>query len=155
MSPRTRTAVRLTFLYSAVALAVAFLGAVAFGQDNQAAWITGPTLFNICEDSRNRDCVSYVTGIVEGMGLGTLGGGRQVFCVPDGATPGQLADVVAKWMKDNPEQRHKWGALQVLMAVGMAFLVSDLRRNCVAAHAVSVPTLALFPLVHSPTWQTN
>ena len=57
-------------------------------------------------------CLGYVVGAIDGMnGL----------CVPSGVTKGQLADVVAFHLRDNPAERHLPAALLVRKAINEKF----------------------------------
>jgi Rap1a immunity proteins len=43
----------------------------------------------------------YVTGITDALS------GNGMFCLPSGATAGQVGDVFCKHLRDNPAERHK------------------------------------------------
>lgn len=69
-----------------------------------AAW-TGNKLYEACEASRDI-CIAYVIGINDGM-VAQAGSKRDPvpYCLPRQVTFGQMADVVHKFLRENPERR--------------------------------------------------
>lgn len=61
--------------------------------------------------------IGFVTGVVDALHWMP----PFSFELPDGATTGQLADVVAKYLKEHPEKRTEPGAWLVIQAVMTAF----------------------------------
>lgn len=74
-------------------------------------------------------CSGYVSGVYDMIELlnvakhrnrtGSVEGFQA--CVPDSATRGQLTDVVIKYLKDHPEQRHLAAATIVYVALKQGF----------------------------------
>jgi len=55
-------------------------------------------------------CINYIQGLRDGMeAQRILTKTSPIFCIPDGVTPGQLKDLFAKYLKDNPKNRHMSG----------------------------------------------
>ena len=84
----------------------------------QAGFDTGNRLFEDCRASNyfNRGyCGGYVTGIVDTIEA------LQARCVPEESTKGQLADVVIKYLEQNPERRHLEAGSLVPEALNRAF----------------------------------
>jgi Rap1a immunity proteins len=77
----------------------------------QAGFDTGNRLYEDCasENYFNRGyCGGYVTGIVDTIEAMQRSGllPKDALCIPEGATKGQLADTVQKYLADNPLRRH-------------------------------------------------
>lgn len=104
------------------------------------AAFTGNDLFENCASdalARQAQCMYYVIGVVDGMTPGfcfgkiegkgrppadvTIVGADKLFCIPSEATHGQLTDVFAKYLRENPKDRSKNGATLVLLAMTDAF----------------------------------
>jgi len=67
-------------------------------------------------------CVSYIRGVSESSAMATqLGIMSPVFCSPDNVTGVQIKDVVAKRLRDYPEQRHLAAVVIVYEAFTAAF----------------------------------
>ncbi|MFM7273629.1 MAG: Rap1a/Tai family immunity protein [Gammaproteobacteria bacterium] len=91
-----------------------------------AAFDTGNRLYEDCsaENYFNRGyCGGYVVGIVDTIealqGRGVLP--ANALCIPEGATKGQLVDVVLKYLGDNPDRRHLDAGALVPEALNRAF----------------------------------
>lgn len=50
---------------------------------------------------------------------------RQRFCTPDNVTNGQMEDIVVKYLKDHPDERHMLAAILVVKAMTKAFPCSS------------------------------
>ena len=92
----------------------------------QAGFDTGNRLFEDCRAGNyfNRGyCGGYVTGIVDTIealqARGVLP--ADALCVPEESTKGQLADVVIKYLEQNPERRHLEAGSLVPAALNRAF----------------------------------
>ena len=80
----------------------------ASGQDSDI-WVTGNGLLRTCESTdRNAmvACAAYIEGVAAGINIGSVGAGKQHFCMPRGVTVQQTRDVVVKELRKNPETRH-------------------------------------------------
>lgn len=92
----------------------------------QAGFDTGNRLFEDCTATNyfNRGyCGGYVTGIVDMLEALSARGvlPARTLCIPEGATKGQLADVVQKYLGDHPERRHLDAGGLVPEALNAAF----------------------------------
>lgn len=106
----------------AVVLGVAITTACSVnGANAVAAYQNGNTLWEQCSGesyaSKGR-CSGYIIGVVD-----ALAGFDQdsADCVPRSATVGQITDVVSKYLKEHPEDRHLSAASLVKYAVEQAF----------------------------------
>jgi Rap1a immunity proteins len=81
------------------------------------------------EDTASAACVLYVAGILRGAELGssltrleandtTL---PKLFCRPDNVESGQVAKIVLKFVRENPEKANEETALLVMRALVRAF----------------------------------
>ena len=91
-----------------------------------AGFDTGNRLYEDCRSGNyfNRGyCGGYVTGIVDTLealqSRGILP--PTALCVPEEVTKGQLADVVLKYLEQNPERRHLEAGSLVPEALNRAF----------------------------------
>ena len=108
---------------------IVFLGSAALALSAQAGFYTGA---NISQWSAANDRVvenrsigtdfqdssmfqGYVTSIADTFDGGTL------FCIPVGATAGQLIAVVSKYVKEHPERWSENGARLVQVSFVLAF----------------------------------
>lgn len=114
------------------ALAFAFLLS-ALGAS--AAGLSGNSLHEECQSSRDGLCFGFITGVFEGLRLGVAleeGGAqnedegrtleqataRLQYCPPADATYRQLVDIAANFLEEHPEARHLsarvliWGAMR-------------------------------------------
>jgi len=70
---------------------------------------------------KHANCLSYISGVsdaTEGPAKGMFG---ITFCLPDNVTQGQIADVVKKWLSDNPQDRHFTASWLVVAALAGAW----------------------------------
>ena len=88
------------------------------GKAEAAGFYSGSELLEWCEDDDARGgniCNSYLAGIVDITGdYDRWGDMTEEFCVPAGATLGQLQKVVIKGLNEVPEKLH-------LIASGLVF----------------------------------
>ena len=68
-------------------------------------------------------CGGYIVGIVDTIEAMQASGllPRNALCIPDGATKGQIADVVRQHLADHPERRHLDSGSLVPEALNAAF----------------------------------
>jgi hypothetical protein len=93
---------------------------VALGWAGAALADDGNKLLEICkasEGSQSRvKCLGYVTGVHDAIAVFKSTGAVKISpCVPAGATPSQMADVVVKYLTENPKDRD-YSAAGVVMA---------------------------------------
>lgn len=85
---------------------------------------TGNGLLETCSATdyqRDAACFAYIRGITDGFsGAMALAEQPQRFCLPDGWTLEQSRDVVLKWLRANPAQRHYSAAVLVVVALNKA-----------------------------------
>jgi hypothetical protein len=91
-----------------------------------AGFDSGNRLYEDCssENYFNRGyCGGYVVGIVDTIEAMQASGvlPESALCIPEGATKGQLADVVRQYLDDHPERRHADAGSLVPEALGTAF----------------------------------
>jgi hypothetical protein len=65
----------------------------------------------------------YVGGVVHGWDVSEIMNKKQsnLFCLPDAVTQGQVADLVAKYLEEYPERRHRPAYEHVIVALIVAF----------------------------------
>lgn len=115
-----------------ITLALALTAATATTASH--ADVNGNGLLELCGDPRESNghnlCAFYSLGVVDGLEFGAAGAaGRtgldtsavKTICPPAGYTGIQLADIVLKWLEDNPANRAEHGALVVIRAMRDAF----------------------------------
>lgn len=93
--------------------------AVAQGQDS-----TGNSLYADCTNGP-ASAIGFCYGRVQGFMLGwEMASGEtsaNVFCRPAGTTMGQTGDIIVKYLREHPEQRHAdWRPL-ILLALNQAW----------------------------------
>ena len=99
---------------------------VALGWAGAALAGDGNELLKVCkapEGSQSRaNCLGYVTGVYDTVTnlayMKTLGASP---CVPGGVTPAQMADVVIKYLTENPKDRNISAASLVAGALADAW----------------------------------
>jgi hypothetical protein len=106
----TRTAAALAAL-----LALAPCGASA---DPPWGFMSGNQLLAACDASTDA-CAAYVMGVMDMADLAKLSG--HMFCVPHGVIAKQLDDIVARALREHPEDRQAGAASLVLLAVSHAW----------------------------------
>ena len=83
---------------------------------------TGNQLYESCHESRY-DCATFAAGVMAGMFIGKMNtlAARQV-CLPNQTlTFGQLSNVITKYLRNHPEQRHEPAFLLVGLAISDAW----------------------------------
>ena len=94
-----------------------------------AGWLDGNELHGNCEVEAPFDqgiCLGYIAGAASMLvDLQTAGVVRPLtspICVPQAEVQaGQITDVVKKYLREHPENRHFGGAVLVIMALREAF----------------------------------
>lgn len=91
-----------------------------------AGFDTGNRLHDDCasENYFNRGyCAGYIVGIVDTVESMQASGvlPKSALCIPEGVTKGQLADVVEKFLADNPVLRNQAAGSLVPQALNAAF----------------------------------
>jgi hypothetical protein len=110
--------------------------AVVIMSQSAIAGLSGNDLFSNCEGIDDRSapahkgiaCMMFIAGVSDGWhgaiavhAKSQLRRGSVNFCMPDEVTGGQAASVVAKYLRDNPAERHKLAAIIVVTALSKAF----------------------------------
>ena len=82
-------------------------------------FMTGNTIMPDCQaqPAPTGACVAYVVGVIDGMWWGE----PNMNCIPDGVTTGQLAQVVAKFLRDHPERLQLNAPVLIADAIGGAW----------------------------------
>ena len=118
-------AMKLQFL--GLTLALLLLSGRSLSQEDAVRVIlsdvSGNTLLHRCTSDEGGDlnfCVGYIEGIRDATVLCDLNG-KQRTDIPAEVTSEQMKDVVVKYLRDHPEERHKQGALLVIYALRLAF----------------------------------
>jgi len=73
-------------------------------------------------------CLNYVTGIVDILHVFRKmkkGDSFVPMCIPNNVNAKQLGLIVAKWVDENPKERHNHRAVGVVMALREAFPCKD------------------------------
>lgn len=70
--------------------------------------------------------LAYVSGFLDGeeAGLGLAGEtsmSKTQHCIPTGVTYAQTADVIEKWLRDNPDKRHIYANVLISVALRQAW----------------------------------
>jgi hypothetical protein len=111
--------------------AILGLSLPARGQDNGGWSVTSLKLREYCkfagldqtklsnqEYDHSIVCLFYVSGVLDGF---QIGGSATKLCVPDGASLGQLALIVSKYLDQHPEMLHNPPQYLVIDALRTAF----------------------------------
>lgn len=106
------------FLIAFKALSVTFFFTITPAQA-----LDGNTLKQNCEDGFKEACVFYIAGVHDTL-VGTASEFYRktsvrhpvLYCIPSNVTYQQFADIVVKYMRENPEILHHSGDLVVLSA---------------------------------------
>lgn len=106
-----------------VAVAVSVLATIVTSQPAAAAFNTGNEVLQKCDEGADTQdiayCLGYIAGAVDQIALWTNYGGKN--CIPSNATLGQMRDVIVKYLKDHPQDRHRSAPLLSYMALGEAY----------------------------------
>ena len=102
---------------------------VGVASTSEAAFYDGNKLLSQCRPTANDEnrvyklmaCVSYIAGVSDAGGEPQNDVLGYRFCNPLSVTTGQEVDIVVKWLRANPEQRHYVAAGLVAKALSKAF----------------------------------
>jgi Rap1a immunity proteins len=103
----------------ATALLLSAGGAAAENQN-------GNELLTECtaQDTTLQMCIAYIRGARDMLDALQLAGSGQR-CIPQLATLGQVKDVVVRYLRQHPEERHYWRATLIIAAVREAWCPDD------------------------------
>lgn len=115
--------------------ATAFLSLSA--TDTKAEFVSGNQLYDWCTTSErdaiyfqnDASCREYIIGVSDGMttaadvvtAVAKLDTPFELICVPDRVRAGQLREVVVRYLRDHPADRHESAAFQVALAIKDAY----------------------------------
>lgn len=108
-------------VYSAIVLvALAAFGTVAEAADG----IDGNQLYDWVKDGEDSFkysyAVAYIGGAIDAFNVAAEFD-SPFFCLPDNVTRGQVTDVTARYLRENPDERHQGAAVMVAMAMVEAY----------------------------------
>jgi hypothetical protein len=106
-----------------VCLVVATMLFAAQNSEAKDAWMfmTGNMLYTACENQSRAQCVGYVQAVSDALFYGNAVNGYRA-CQPHaGYTSEQAVDVVRRWLKDHPEERHLGAVGLTAAALSEAF----------------------------------
>lgn len=83
----------------------------------EAKFRDGNDLWQFCETPGNDACMNYVMGVMDLLEIYA----QKAFCPSSSVVARQTADIVSKWLRDNPAERDKTAASLVTRAVVEAF----------------------------------
>jgi Rap1a immunity proteins len=87
--------------------------------------LTGNDLLRFCsshEAFETNMCTGYIEGVRDGLMFATVSlKSKPFFSVPNKVSSDQLRDVVVKYLRDNPETRHKPAGMLTIFALKEAF----------------------------------
>ena len=93
-----------------MAIALMMFAAGGYAGKAEAGYYTADEILKYCEDERvaaANICTSYIAGINDiTLNYETWGMMKPDFCIPKGATLGQLKKVVIKGLNEQPEKLH-------------------------------------------------
>jgi len=111
----------MKFLFASVLLLLASTSVHA----QRVSPLTGNDLLKWCESTDDIDrafCLGYIIGVTDLDGAdGSMFPERRRSCVAEGANNGQVRDVVVKYLKDRPEERHILAAILIVKAMVQTF----------------------------------
>jgi hypothetical protein len=97
----------------------------ASAHSQRVSTMTGNTLLEACESKdafQHALCLGYIQGATDIDAMdGATFPERRRSCVTENVTNGQIEDVVVKYLRDHPEERHLLAAILVVRAVAKAF----------------------------------
>jgi hypothetical protein len=104
-------------------LLLLFLNTFVYSQ--RVSTTSGNALLESCESKEEFQqafCSGYVQGATDLDGMeGAAFPERRRSCVGENVTNGQIEDVVVKYLRDHPEERHVLAAILVVKAAAKAF----------------------------------
>lgn len=87
--------------------------------------LTGNDLLRFCnshEASETNMCTGYIEGVRDASMFATVSlKSKPFFSVPSQVSSDQLREVIVKYLRDNPETRHKPAGLLTIFALKEAF----------------------------------
>ena len=113
----------VAFLFYLSALAALTPPAAA---ETPSKFTTGNVLYQDCTATAGEvaklvggaHCVSYIIGVADAhTAMTVISKTSPLFCIPGGATPGQLMDIVVGFLKSQPAKRHYMASTLVIMAL--------------------------------------
>ncbi len=107
-------------------LSAVFLLLVSASTDAQrVSTTTGNGLLDSCESKAEHEralCLGYITGVTDMEGINTAAyPERGRTRISEDVTNSQVKDVVVKYLRDHPEDRHLLAAILIVEAVSRAF----------------------------------
>jgi hypothetical protein len=90
-------------------------------------YLTGNQMYDSCSVEGNVWCIGYVSGVIQGWQAALSGessiSARESYglCIPDAVTVNQAVAVVARYLRDHPEERHWDAQFLVIIAVREAW----------------------------------
>jgi hypothetical protein len=96
--------------------------ASGFAQEFFPVFVSGNKLLEACTPVQLPSCYAYVEGVADAL-QSTFSALQKhaLFCLPQGTTPRQLADIAINHLRDHPEQRHNVASANVALALANAF----------------------------------
>ena len=88
------------------------------------AFVSGNRLLEACTPVQTPSCYGYVEGAADAFQSVFSAMHLQqhaMFCLPQGTTSRQLADITINYLRDHPEQRHNAASANVAVALANAF----------------------------------
>lgn len=121
---------QITFILSAMLSLMIVCGNASVPADERQVVIsisdlTGNDLLRFCTSHEAFEvnvCVGYIEGVRDGLMWATVSlKSKPFFMVPKKASSDQLNEIVVKYLKDNPETRHKPAGMLTFEALNKAF----------------------------------
>ena len=84
----------------------------SFGEEKPGYFLTGNNLNELCQTDRPQ-VTGYLMGFSDAYSIKDEMGAKPVVCPPAGVVSTQFADVVCRYLEENPEHRHWRAAYQV------------------------------------------
>jgi hypothetical protein len=79
---------------------------------------TGNDLLQYCEDASQPVCTAYIMGVVDSISVyQQVTSAPKFACVPTHVTAGQVRDIVVRYLKAHPQDRHLTASGEVIMAL--------------------------------------
>jgi Rap1a immunity proteins len=83
------------------------------------AFLTGNCIFQKCDNAANSSessfCAGYVAGITDALQR------SRTVCLPKHVTVRQARDIIIKYLRNHPEERHYSAASEIALALKQAF----------------------------------
>jgi Rap1a immunity proteins len=94
---------------------------VTLWRANTAGFESGNSLLEKCTTQQPSVAGSYCRGYIAGVADVLTSQNANSMCLPEGATVGQLVDVVKKYLTEYPATRHYSGVSEIQVALQGAF----------------------------------